>query len=181
MHILLFGGAFDPWHLGHLQVAKAGKEVADDVWFVPCGSHPFNKALSPAKVRLEILQLQKAFFILDYELSHSGHSFSIQTLDWASNQYPEHSFSWLLGSDQVANFTQWQQWEDVLFKYGVLVYPRIGTENVELLPGMHWLTNVKPISISSTQVREALREGEDVSTLLTPAVARYCSKYSLYT
>lgn len=180
MHILLFGGSFDPLHLGHLAVAKAGLMVADQVWLVPCGQHPFDKSMSAQSDRQEILSTQSDFKILLLELEKKRPSYSYETLVELSQLYPEHTFSWLIGSDQVANFSHWHAYAQLLNSFTVYVYPREGSTACELLTGMKWLKNVSPVKFSSTEIKQRVAAGLPIQHLVTPAVANYISRHQLY-
>ncbi|MBD3279610.1 MAG: adenylyltransferase/cytidyltransferase family protein, partial [Candidatus Pacebacteria bacterium] len=110
MQVVLLGAAFDPAHLGHLQMTKAvlAQQLADQVWLVPTNQHPFGKTLSSAQHRLAMLKLLIAdpvvkdqVKIITYELDQDQPSYSLATLQALAQQYPQHQFSWLIGADNL--------------------------------------------------------------------------------
>lgn len=187
MHIALFGGAFDPPHLGHQQVARSLIEhkIVDEVWFVPVKKHPFDKQLTDDADRLAMLTM-----ILDqglhqmietYELHHSEKSFSYLTLQHFQTEFPEHEFSWVIGADNVENFPKWFKYKELLDEFEVYIYPRVGSNHGwTLQPGMVWLEKVAPIDISSSLIKHMLKEGESITDLVDPQVERYIRENQLY-
>lgn len=185
MHIAVFGGAFDPPHLGHLHVAQVllEKNHADEVWFMPVNDHPFAKKMSPGCVRVAMLELmiEPRMKIELLELESPGMSYSFHSLCTLKKRYPQHSFSFVIGADNVATFTKWHDYAALLEEFTVWVYPRMGSSLEQVLPGMQILTAVQPVNISSTQAREALQTGRSVAGLLSERVANYCRETKLYT
>lgn len=182
MRIALFGGSFDPIHNGHLTVAKETivRGYADDVWFVPCASHPFAKQLSVAKIRLIMLQLATTQTIYTYEIEKHTQSYSIATLEHAAQEFPHHTFVWLMGSDQLESFKKWNNWEKILSNFGALVYPRKGYPLSPLLPGMTVMEKVSEIDVSSTKVRSLVHQQQIISSLVPSSVNTYIQKQKLY-
>jgi nicotinate-nucleotide adenylyltransferase len=80
----------------------------------------------------------------------------------------------------VADFTKWHHYAALLNEFIVWVYPRVGSSLEQVLPGMQILTAVQPVTVSSTQAREALQEGRSVAGLLSEQVAHYCRERKLY-
>lgn len=182
MHIMLFGGAFDPPHLGHLQVAEAvvSHGQADEVRFVPCAQHPFGKTMTPAADRVAMLKLAGPLKLELFEIEQPTTNYSVDTLHHFASTQPEHRFSWLIGSDQLANFTRWHRWQELLEQYRIYVYPRQDFPFDPMLPGMVPLTNLAPIAISSTAIRTLVAQGEPIDHLVPPAVADYITRHHLY-
>lgn len=182
MRIALFGGSFDPIHNGHLTVAKEtiAHGYADDVWFVPCASHPFAKQVSEAVYRFAMLQLATTQTIYTYEIEKNAQSYSITTLEHAAQEFPHHVFCWLMGSDQLTAFKKWNDWEKILSNYGALVYPRKGYPLSPLLPGMRVMEKVSEVDISSTLVRSLVHQQQDVLSLVPKQVNAYIQTQKLY-
>jgi len=182
MRIALFGGSFDPPHLGHKTVANTvvAKKIADQVWFVPCANHPFAKELSSANHRLAMLQLLGNYQIYAYEIEKDTKSYSIETLEHAAAEFPQHTFVWLMGSDQLKDFHKWNRYEDIVNKFGVLVYPRKGYALEPLIPGMKALHEVPEVGTSSTEIRNAVKEQKSLESLTLPTIARYIEEHGLY-
>jgi nicotinate-nucleotide adenylyltransferase len=183
MEIALFGGSFDPPHLGHITVADtvAKKRIADEVWFVPCANHPFAKNLSPAKNRLEMLQLIHGNHrIYTYEIEKKTASYSIETLEHATQEFPEHTFSWLIGSDLLQSFTKWHLYAELLQRFPVLVYPRAGYAMEPLLNNMRALHEVPEIAASATEVRKLVQEGKNIEDFVPKKIEEYIHTHRLY-
>lgn len=182
MRIALFGGSFDPPHVGHLQVAKEviRHKIVDDVWFIPCADHPFRKQMTSAVHRVAMLKLLSDFPVQSWELHREGPSYSIDTLEYAAKTFPEHTFFWLLGSDQLQSFQQWHRWKDLLAAFVVLVYPRMNFPLTTVPEGMIALPQLPQTNISSSQIRDAVREKKSIGALVPTAIARYIQTHALY-
>jgi nicotinate-nucleotide adenylyltransferase len=184
MQIALFGGAFDPPHKGHQQIITQVLEhhIVEEVWLVPVKNHPFGKGVSPATDRVAMLQplLSKRVRIEKFELEEKGPSYTLYTLDTLSAQYPEHRFSWIIGSDNLPNFHKWFHYQEMLQKYTFYVYPRKGFPFTPLYPGMEALHNIPEIEVSSTEVREKVQDHEPVTGLVDPQVEQYIKDHNLY-
>lgn len=190
MNIILFGGAFDPPHLGHQHIAKTllEQKIADEAWFVPAKMHPFDKPMSPPHHRLAMLELivsDPRIKIERYEQEREGVSFSHETLDYLAAKHPEHTFSWIVGSDRLGDFHTWvdgrgNDYKDMLAAYRFYVYPRAGFPFTPLYDNMVPLRDVQEWTYSSTEVREAVKKGEGIESLVDPQVAAYIAKHQLY-
>ena len=206
MQIALFGGAFDPPHLGHQQIAESliSQKIVDEVWFVPTGVHDFGKNMTSAEHRVAMLKLMidgksgsgaktsenlaedkvsksPKTRVEDCELKRKGVSYSIDTLNQLSAEYPEHEFSWVIGSDNLESFHLWGDYEAMLEKYNFYAYPRKGFAMKPLYEGMIALENMKEVEISSTEVREKIKKGgKSVDDLVDSRVRKYIEKYGLY-
>lgn len=185
MNISLFGGAFDPPHNGHITIASAllNLQYADEVWFLPVGNHAFNKNMSSPEHRIAMLRLilQDNMLIEMFELRQQTTNYTFQTLEALSVLHPEHTFSFVIGSDNLGTFDKWQQHTSLLKKYTVRVYPRKHFALQPLHENMVVLENVKEIEVSSTLVREKLKKGESISQLVPEDVAEYIQLHRLYT
>lgn len=194
MKIILFGGAFDPPHLGHQRIAKKllEKGIADEVWYVPAKEHPFSKKMSSTEDRLKMLELSingdSRIKIEKFELEKEGTSYSFETLDFLSQKYSDDDFSWLIGSDNLAKFHLWDDsqgrgYKELLAEYRFYVYPRVGSKMEPLYEGMIDLSEVEgiePMGESSTEVREKTISGESVENLVKKEVAEYIQEKELY-
>lgn len=185
MHIVLFGGAFDPPQLGHQQVTKAllASPGIDEVWYVPVKQHPFGKQLQTTDHhRLAMLQLIQVprTRLETFEFNHDEASLSYITLRTLSTEHPEHSFSWVIGSDNLAEFHKWDFYEQILSEFGVYVYPRAGFPLQPLYEGMIPMEHMPEVAISSTDVRARLAAGHPIETLVDPQVAAYIADNHLY-
>lgn len=188
MNITLFGSPFDPPHNGHVQLTEyvLGRGLAEQIWLVPTRQHPFDKSMSPIVDRLAMTELafpiatDDRYQLEKSELLSSRPSYSLLTLRDMKARHPDHIFSWLIGSDNVTTFSQWWRYDELLAEFSVLVYPRVGSESVALLPGMVCLQDAPLMIVSSTQVRDLVSEAKDFSNLVSPQVSTYIKDHHLY-
>jgi len=199
MKILVFGGTFNPPHLGHqlmieqvLSQPLTDGAIFEQIWLLPVGQHSFAKSFVSKKHRLAMLQLmidsiiaKKPFFkdkilIEKYELEHSGESQTFLTLEALARQYPDCQFSFLIGADNLAKFHLWQNYELMLKKYPFYVYPRFGFVFSPLRQGMIALDHLPKLDVSSTKVREALANQTSLNDLLDDKVNHYIKANQLF-
>ncbi len=170
----VFGGSFDPPHLGHRQlvIEFLQRQLVDQIYLLPCRCHAFAKSLSPQSQRLQLLEqlmsslpkeIRNLVRVEDYELNQVGVlSYSYQTLLHLSRLQPSFKYKFIIGSDQVASFKKWYCFDQLLAQFEVLVYPRSGALQPPLLPGMTYFPQFPIIDISSSQIR-ALQAANDPS------------------
>ena len=186
--VAIFGGSFDPIHNGHLALADEVlcRGLADEVWFMvtPQNPHKQNCTLSDERLRFQMVQLavegKSGVKACDFEFALPRPSYTLHTLTALDEAFPENEFSLLIGADNWEKFDRWYKGDEILARYGVIVYPR-GCEVAPLLPqGVEWLS-AKLYDVSSTMVRAAVASGEDVSHLVPLAVAEFIKENRLYT
>ena len=179
----IFGGAFNPPHIGHLAAARFFQQAIplDDLIIVPTYQSPLKEraACVPDQARLELCRLTFPFPVSDLELARGGTSYTIDTLRQIRAQYPRAELYLLIGTDQLAQFTSWRAWQDILRLCTVCALQRDAAPLHTALP-VKLLSGFTPIEVSSTQLRGALARGEDVSQWLTPAAYAYIKKKLLY-
>lgn len=199
MKIMLFGGSFNPPHLGHQQMTQAilTAGLVDELWYLPVGLHDFGKKIAPANDRRQMLKLimpkeGEAFFgqvrVEDCELKRSGVSHSADTLDYLSVRYPQHQFSFLIGSDNLPKLNLWQDQQGrdfhyLIEKYPVYVYPRTRFAFEPFYPELIALKDLAEVDISSTQVRAALEKGasdQELEKFLDKKIIKYIREKGLY-
>lgn len=185
----VFGGSFNPVHIGHIRLARYLKasEVLDEVWLTLSPQNPLKDAetLISDEHRLAMLRLATAEIreieVCDIELSMPRPSYTINTLELLSSHYPDCRFKLIIGSDNWLRFEQWREARRIIAEYGVIIYPRPGYEiekpiemqNVELVAA--------PMTdISSTQLRRAIALGESVDDYLPQSVIQYINDNKLY-
>jgi nicotinate-nucleotide adenylyltransferase len=186
MKIALFGGAFDPPHLGHQQVAQEmiEQKVVDEVWYVPVYKHPWEKRYGKSnmasyehrKAMLKLIMPKKTQL-----KEYLDVGFTYPTLVYFSKKHPEHDFSWLMGSEYLGRFDDFLAGHPKLLDFNFYVYPREGFELKTSLKGMSLLVDFPEIAASSTAVKKRLEAGKDVSKLLNESVFEYINKHALYT
>jgi len=199
MKILVFGGTFNPPHLGHqLMVEQVLTKTLhngvsfDQLWLLPVGQHSFAKQFVGTEHRLAMLELMKRaihekvpglkgkIFTEKYELEHDEESQTFATLEALSKQYPEHQFAFLIGSDNLEKFHLWHDYELMLSKYPFYVYPRVNFPFQPLYEGMVTLDSFPKMQVSSTQVREALTNKTSLNDLLNAKVIAYIRENKLF-
>lgn len=181
MNITLFGGSFNPPHLGHQIVISQAFELIpniDQLWLLPDYQHAFAKGkfFAPAKTRLKLVKkLAKSTnskktpvkietCCLDNKMT--GHT--IDHLTYLQKQYPQHKFSFLMGSDNLKKFHQWPQHKELLNLMKFYIYPRSGHPFKPLYPNMHPIKHDLQVitNISSTMIRNRLHQNLSTSRLI---------------
>jgi len=199
--IALFGGTFDPIHIGHTIVAADAAEhiSADKIVFVPAKRSPL-KGFSPCasdEDRFAMIALaiagNKNFELSDYELKRPEPSYTLQTVRKFQADYgSETSIYWLIGADSIDDLPHWYKITELIDECNLSTMYRAGCEppnfaKFEALWGRQRVEKLQRnviqtslIDISSTEIRDRLAAGCDVTDLLHPAVAEYIHKHGLY-
>lgn len=193
MRVGIFGGTFDPVHIGHLIVAESVREEAglDEIWFMPAGQPPHKDegGVTDAGVRLAMLQAAIAdcphFRICGLELERGGPSYTVDSARALSARHPDYRFYWIFGGDMVAHLPRFDRVEQLVAEIGLLGVARPGYEEaIRSLPaslaGAVTMVPVPPIALSSTEVRERIRTGRSVRYLLPDAVINLIKERGLY-
>lgn len=188
--IAIYSGSFNPIHQGHLKLAAdfLSQQLADELWFVVSPKNPLKNQpdMLDEYLRLDmvILAIQgyDGMKASDVEFDMPVPSYSIDTLRKLTLQFPDFSFSLLIGSDNAVIFDQWKDFSEILSDFPVWVYPRKGyplEEALQRFPAMQALST--PFyDISSTEIREAIRRGEIPAEWLHPSVADFIRENELY-
>ncbi|MDQ5951569.1 MAG: nicotinate-nucleotide adenylyltransferase [Patescibacteria group bacterium] len=184
MNITLFGGAFDPPHNAHVRIAEEllKQKIADEVWFLPVGYHAFQKEMQSEEDREAMLTkiIKPRMKLEKYELLQGSTSYTYRTLKSLSERYPEHTFSFVIGSDNLAKFMQWDEYEKLIEEFTFYVYPRKGYSRSPLQKNMKVLEGVQQVDVSSTEVRDKVKAGESISNLVPDAIEKYIQEHHLY-
>lgn len=186
MTIGILGGSFDPPHLGHILIAQQVLEFTDveHVWLMPCFAHTFAKSLSSVSDRLAMTKLLKikSASVSTLEIDHKLDGNTINLLPVLKKNYPDDSFAFIIGSDQLPMFTGWGHWEKLLKELSFLVVPRAGYLFKPLYGEMQTLSHPLFVStnISSTIVRDRVRQGFSVDHLVPEEIVGYIKKHNLY-
>jgi nicotinate-nucleotide adenylyltransferase len=196
MNIIIFGGAFDPPHLGHQQIIEgvlnyrfSKNLLADELWLVPTGTHDFGKKMTTPQHRLKMLELIIAALPQDIqsrvkvnlcELKRAGVNQTYDTLVELAEQHPQHQFSWVMGSDNLAKFHLWENYDHLMARFKVYIYPRAGVKLEPWYEPMTVLKKVKEMTVSSTQVRENLTARKSIDDLVLPEIQAYIREHQLY-
>lgn len=196
----IFGGSFNPVHLGHTALAAyiCDKGLVDEVWMMVSPQNPLkqNLALLDEEHRLTMLKLAVASYptlrACDFEFHLPRPSYTYYTLQALREAYPDHEFSLIIGEDNWLHFDRWYRSKNILSETHIIVYPRDSVESQELSKKREEqvstvnsqptiLENPPLFPFSSTEVRNTLIAGNDVSHMLHPDVAAYIQRHKLYT
>ena len=192
----LFGGTFDPPHLGHLVVAQDAVERLglNRLLFVVAGlpPHKLQNRLSPARVRLEMVRAavrgNPAFEASGVEVDQAGPTYTVDTLRRFRVEHPDATMFFLMGADQLAEFHEWKEPEEIGALATVVVMGREGFGGAPAmgggvdggLPVDVMSIRVTRLDLSSTQVRERVRDGRSVQYLVPPEVLGIIEDQGLY-
>lgn len=175
----IFGGSFNPIHIGHLALANYLCEFShlDEVWFMVSPQNPLkrNDKLWDDELRLELARLATEdypkFKVCDIEFQLPRPSYTIHTLNALKEAYPGHEFTLLIGADNWKLFPHWKASDEIIAHHKVLVYPRPGYEIDENeLPPSVSLVHTPLLEVSSTFIRESIEAQKDVRYFLHPKV-----------
>lgn len=195
MRLGLFGGTFDPIHLGHLILAEQCREACalDRVWFIVAGAPPHKQGdRTPAAHRLEMARIaiagHPAFDVCDLETTRPGPHYSVETLAAIRRTRPDDDLFFLIGADSLEDLPTWREPEGIARLATIVVVnrPGISERGPESLPdfgpGTHRLTtvNVPPIGIASKDLRRRLASGRSVRYQVPRAVEAYIDAQQLY-
>jgi len=187
----IFGGSFDPPHVGHLQVAlQAADELQlDAVLWIPASVSPHKtiETTLPASVRYEMVQLMTKLdnrFLLDSrELDRKGPSFTVDTVEELSQTYPDASLYLIIGEDSFLSLPRWKNPERIMELAQLVVYKRV-TPQKGLVGNTHfacdhWLDG-PPVDVTSTEIKDLLFKNKNADHLLTPEVSAFIKENGLY-
>ncbi|MEO8267028.1 MAG: nicotinate-nucleotide adenylyltransferase [Ilumatobacteraceae bacterium] len=189
MRIGLFGGTFDPPHVGHLVTAVNVRHALDlDAVVLMVANSPWQKhgtrAISPAADRLAMVEAAvadvKGLVAGDAEIRRGGPSFTADTLATMVDSYPGAELFTIVGDDAAAGLTTWERHEEVIAQSRLVVVDRPGTP-VELPSGIDWLrVEVPRLEVSSTDLRARVRDGRPLDYLVTEPVLDIIAMRRLY-
>lgn len=185
----LYGGSFNPVHMGHVLVAQAALEELglERVIFIPASQSPFkpDQALAPARVRLQMLRLALAgrseFEVDPLEIERGGVSYTIDTVRQFTERLPDARFYYLIGADHVSQLPRWRDSADLARLLEFVVVGRPGEPAAEL-PGPFQGQALRgfPIGLSASQIRERVSRGQPVDILVGAAVSEVIRNNRLY-
>ena len=202
----IFGGTFDPVHKGHTEIIKNLFELIplNKVIVIPNGKAPHKKVSVNSKERLKMVS--SAFqdidkvVIDDREIKKNDPSYAISTLKELLEENEDNSLVWIMGSDAFSEIDSWYQWQDFVEMVNIIVMVRpnheismdseafnimstrqtIDKESLHTGRGKIYLLKIRPIEITSTEIRNKIIEGKDVSEFLLEEVNELISKGNLY-
>jgi len=191
MKIGLYFGTFNPIHIGHLIIANHIAENSDlnQVWMVvtPHNPHKQKNTLLDDYQRLHMVHLATEEYPKikpsDIEFKLTQPNYTVNTLVHLQEKYPQHTFSLLMGEDNLKSFHKWKNYEVILQNHDIYVYPRIATEveNKEFINHKKIHRISAPIvEISSTFIRESIKAGKNVRPMLPEKVGQYLDHNMFY-
>ena len=168
----LFGGSFNPIHNGHIALARQLKELAglDEVWLMVSPQNPLKQGstdLLDDRLRYAMARIalhgEDGIKASDYELHLPKPSYTWNTLQHLRNDFPACTFILLIGGDNWQNFHRWYHADDIIREHQIVVYPRRGsTIDPTTLPHNVIIVDTPLLDISSTEIRQRIRQGEDI-------------------
>ncbi len=189
MHIGLFFGSFNPIHIGHMAIANYMVEFTDmeQLWFVVSPQNPLkekktllgqNQRLYMVNVAVEDFSKFKSSSI-EFDLPQP--SYTVNTLAHLKEKYPQHTFSLIIGQDNLVTFDKWKNHEEILKQFKLFVYPRpnCGKSNFDLHPNVVF-TEAPMMDISSTFIRNAIKEKKDIRFYLPEKAWEYVDSMNFY-
>ncbi len=185
----LFGGSFDPVHLGHLLVAQAAREELDlaRLFLIPAAQSPFkpDSLPTPAPERLRLLRLAlvgKTWCEIDeQEIRRGGVSYTIDTARDYASRFPDAQLCYLIGADHLPQLPKWRAAAELARLVEFVVIPRPGQAETPFPAPFRgrWLAGV-PLGVSSSQIRARIKAGLPIDHLVPDAVAQAMSNNRLY-
>ena len=175
----IYGGSFNPIHNGHIAIARKMIELAglDEVWLMVSPQNPLKHSadLLDEQLRLDMTRIALEPYpqlkACDYEFHLPRPSYMWHTLQSLANDYPEREFTLLIGADNWAVFDRWYHADDIIAHYPIVIYPRQGsTVDSSTLPPTVRLVDTPLYNISSTEVREDVRAGRDISAKVPSSI-----------
>ncbi|MEM7186948.1 MAG: nicotinate (nicotinamide) nucleotide adenylyltransferase [Bacteroidota bacterium] len=187
----LYFGTFNPIHSGHLIIANYMAEESDlaEVWMVVTPHNPHKKKktllddvhrLAMVRIALEPFPKLKASTI-EFDLPQPN--YTVNTLAHLEEQYPEHEFCLIMGEDNLKSFHKWKNFEVILERYQLYVYPRVSEGEVEHRfeghPHIHRV-NAPIMELSSTFIRNGIKAGKNIRPMLPESVWTYLDEMNFY-
>jgi nicotinate-nucleotide adenylyltransferase len=187
--VALFFGSFNPIHIGHLAIANYVVEYTDveQLWFVVSAQNPLKKknSLLSNHHRLALvrtaLEYETRMKLCDIELSLPQPSFTIDTLTYLTEKYPQYEFVILMGADGLIDFHKWKNYQELIQRFQRYIYPRPGVD-ITSLPNIQncIFIDAPLIEISSTFIRQGIKDKRNMRYFLHHKVWEYISEMHFY-
>ncbi len=191
MKIGLYFGTFNPIHVGHLIIANHMAEHSDldQIWMVVTPHNPLKKksTLLDDYHRLQMVHLATEDFPKikpsDIEFKLPQPNYTVNTLAHLEDKYPNYEFSLIMGEDNLKSLQKWKNYEVILERHDIYVYPRISSEEENLEfnnhPKIH-LIDAPVVEISATFIRDNIKKGKNIQPLLPAKVWEYIDHNNFY-
>lgn len=191
MKVGLYFGTFNPIHVGHLTIANHMAEYSDldQIWFVVTPHSPFKKksSLLDNYQRLEMVYLATKDYTKlkpsDIEFNLPQPNYTINTLTYLKEKYPDYEFALIMGEDNLKSFHKWKNYELILEGHDIYVYPRISEGKTETQfdqhPKIHHV-NAPIMELSSTFIRKSIKNDKNIRPMLPEHVWEYVDEMNFY-
>ncbi len=191
MKIGLYFGTFNPIHIGHLVIANHIAEYSDldQVWFIVTPHSPFKNKSSLLDNHHRYQMVDRAvedyptLRASDIEFNLPQPNYTINTLIYLEEKYPEHEYSLIMGEDNLKGFHKWKNYELILENHHIYVYPRRSSSSIEpqfISNEKVHIVNAPIMEISSTFIRNSIQEGKNIRPLLPEHVWAYLDEMNFY-
>jgi nicotinate-nucleotide adenylyltransferase len=190
MKIGLFFGSFNPIHTGHMVLANYMLEFTEleRIWFVVSPHNPLKKK-STLLSDIQRLALVRAaigdntkYKASNIEFGLSQPSYTVNTLAHLEEKFPGDEFALIMGSDNLESLNKWKNFEVILERYKIYVYPRPGYSGGEFATHKNVvLTDAPQMNISSTMIREAIKAKKNMQFFMPDGAWKYCEEMHFYT
>jgi len=185
MKVAIFGGSFNPIHKGHLGIANEliKTKLVDEVWIIPCGNHAFGKELASGEDRMKMINLalenNSSIKAIGMELNSNKTSYTSETIKLLKKEFT-YDFYFVLGSDNLKDLKKWHDFEYLKNNVNFILIKREGFEFSNKL-GIN-ISNILEFNntLSSSKIRENLRNGLSIKNLVPEKVERYLGDGRLY-
>ena len=198
MKIGVLGGTFDPIHHGHIIIGEFARISMDldKVIFIPSGRHPFkdNKEITDPKIRCKMVELaiesNPYFEISTIEIEKAGINYTIDTIRDLKDQYKDAEIYFIIGSDILFEIEQWKEFEELIKLCKFILFIRRDKDKEKISKMIQKLEreynmNIKPVNapispISSTEIRQRVKEGKSIKHLVRDNVEGYIMENKIY-
>ena len=185
----LFFGSFNPVHSGHMILASYMTEFTDldRVWFVVSPHNPLKEKSSLLADHHRLALVNAAigdhpkFKASDIEFGLPQPSYTVNTLAYLKEKFPKENFSLIMGADNLESLHKWKNYEEILNNYSIYVYPRPGSTGGKFAthPNVK-MTNAPVMEISSTMIRNGIRDKKDMRYFMPEHAWKYCDEMNFY-
>ncbi len=188
MKIGIFGGSFDPIHLGHVIAARQvlEKKICDKIWFMPCFQNPLKPELTQAVHRKKMIELaiqdNEKFELNETELKKEKVTFTIDTLKELKKEFPEHEFYFIIAGKALKEIKKWKNWKELLTEIKLVIILTSSKELPKEIKKFNPIQLEKTVSgnISSTLIKKRIEQGKDALVFLPEKVLEYIKENKLY-
>lgn len=186
MRIGIFGGSFNPIHVGHISLARQLRRIArlDEVWLMVSPQNPLKQGstdLLDDQLRYQMARLalhgEEGIVASNYELHLPKPSYTWNTLQHLHQDFPQHTFLLLIGGDNWALFPRWYKAQEIMDEHDIIVYPRRGSQiDRTALPPRVTIADTELLDISSTDIRQGIKQGSNISRMVPSVIIPLVSK-----